>query len=413
GEPKGVMLTHRAQCQNVSAVLHSLPLSAEDRALSFLPWAHSFGQTCELHAMIALGASMAISRGPSHLVDDLREVRPTALVSVPRIFNRLYDDVHRRLRQRPGVLRRLFAEGRRLAAARREGPLSLRDRLSLEAADRAVFAPIRARFGGRLRYVFSGGAPLGNETRTLIDDLGIRVYEGYGLTEAGPVVTANRPEARRLGSVGRPLLGVSVRIDDERGPPGTGEICVKSPGVMRGYHRREAESAAAFDADGWLRTGDVGYLDEDGYLHLTGRLTEQYKLDSGLFVAPVPLEEELKRSAFIKNIMMYGEGRPHNVALVVVDLDALNRWAEQRELHFDSTATMLASRRVHDLVLAEIGERSRSHQAYERIKDVHLTDVDFTTDNGMLTPTGRVRRSNAFAAHAAALAALYPESGPP
>ena len=297
------------------AVLDVIPLGTQHLSLSFLPWAHAFGHTCELHTALAAGATMAIAESIEQLPANLVEVRPTVLVAVPRVFNRVYIGFQALMAEKPAPLRWLVA--RALAAARRRragDKLGLGDRLWLALADRLVFVRARARFGGRLQFAISGAAALDREVAELIDAIGIDVYEGYGLTETSPIVAANVPGHRKLGSVGRPIPG--VRVDHRPRRAGQrrrrrqrrrdGEIVVYGPNVMRGYHDRPAENQAARTPDGGLRTGDMGYLDADGYLYVTGRIKEQYKLENGKYVIPSPLEEQLKLSPLIANVLIHG-----------------------------------------------------------------------------------------------------------
>ncbi len=393
GEPKGVELSHDNICSNIAALHELLPLTHHDRSLSFLPWAHSFGHTCELHTLVALGSSIALCDDVDKLLHHLAEVQPTVLVSVPRIFNRLYHRIGRNMQRRPPFVRKMFDRGVRLARKRRQGMLALNEAAQLAGIDRLVFSRIRGALGGRLHYAFSGGAALEPEVAELIDSVGITVYEGYGLTETSPVVTSNGPHGHRLGSAGKTIDGVRVHIDHTgREQERAGEVIVYGPGLMRGYHGRADETAAVMTDDGGLRTGDLGYLDSEGFLYITGRIKEQYKLQNGKYVTPAPLEETLKLSPYINNLLIYGVGQDHNVALVVPDVDALSAWAEQRKLHFGGTAEMLSSQRVVAHILADIGERSTRFRNFEYIKRIALIEQDFTIDNGMLTPTMKIRR---------------------
>ncbi|MEM1030433.1 MAG: long-chain fatty acid--CoA ligase [Myxococcota bacterium] len=400
GRPKGAMITHHNVCANVASMLAAMPLSGRDRTLSFLPWAHAFGHTCELHGMIRLGGSIAVSSSVDRLMLELNQVRPSVLVSVPRLFIRLYERVQREIQGRPQLIRRLFEHGLALRRKQRTGHLGKAERLALQTADRTVFGPIRSRLGGNLRYAFSGGAALSTEVATFIADIGLTVYEGYGLTEAGPVVSANRPGVFRLGSVGKPLGGVRVRIED-------GELVVYGASVMKGYFRRPEETRIAIADDGGLHTGDLGHFDEDGFLFITGRRDAQYRLDSGLDVLPAPLEEQMAMSPYIRHAMVHGAGRGHNVALVSVDLDALARWCEPRDLSFSDTRAMLESPRVRRHILAEIGERTPYARPHERVRAVALIADDFTPENGLLTATLKLRRGEVTRRYRHVLEALY------
>jgi long-chain acyl-CoA synthetase len=383
GKPKGALLSHRNITSNLVAMHQVITISPEDRYLSFLPWAHVFGQTVELHGILSYGASMALNDELPRLLDNLAEVKPTVLVAVPRIFNRIYD------------------------AVIREVPAGLIDKILARAPEVApVTEKIRGKFGGRLRYAFSGSATLSRKVAELIDALGITVYEGYGLTETSPIVTTNSPLGRRFGSVGRPLPGVRVVIDSD-GPEG--EIVVYGPNVMLGYHRRPAENQAALRPDGGLRTGDLGRLDEDGFLYITGRIKEQYKLETGKYVMPSPLEEALKLSPFIANIVVYGDDRPFNVALVVPSEPAIRAWAEAAGMVLGADLT--TDHRVRDLVAGEIERLSVEFKGYEKPRDFALVREDFTVDNGLLTPTLKLKRREVVARHGRILDELYARLG--
>jgi long-chain acyl-CoA synthetase len=256
-----------------------------------------------------------------------------------------------------------------------------------------------------------------------MDALGIAVYEGYGLTETSPVVTANVPGARKLGSVGRPLPGVRVVIDRSAGTGGQGatggedgkngdhgEIIVHGPCVMQGYHRRPEETRAAFTADGGLRTGDLGYLDQDGYLHITGRIKERYKLENGKYVVPGPLEERLKLSPFIAQVMVHGSGRPHNVALVVPAAERLRTWAADQGLGALPLAELCRHPATHRLLAAEIERLCSEVRAYERVRAFAVISEDFTEEAGLLTPSLKVKRRRVLERWGAELDRLYEAS---
>jgi long-chain acyl-CoA synthetase len=406
GRPKGVLQSHANLCFTVDVLAQLFPLGPGHTSLAFLPWAHSFGQICELHALVHQGAALAINDDVSRLLVNLAEVRPTVLFAVPRVFNRLYDAVTKRIATRPAPVARLFSRGLELATARQRGERLGAARAALLALiDRTLFASVRARLGGRLRFAVSGSAALAREVAEFIDALGVRVYEGYGLTETCPIVSANAPGQRKLGSVGRPVPGVRVAIDRAAGgSERDGEIVVWGPNVMVGYHDRPEETAAVLQPDGGLRTGDLGYLDQDGYLHITGRIKEQYKLENGKYVVPAPLEEQLKLSPYIANAFVYGDNRPHNVALVVPDRSALEDWAKQAGR---ALADPLQDPEVHELVRAELERCSRTFRSFERPRAFALLDEDFTTANGLLTPTLKLKRSAVLARYRAQIEALY------
>ena len=411
GFPKGVMLTHRNLTTNILSTVAEFPIEASDRTLSFLPWAHVYGQVVELHILIAIGASTAFNTDTERLLDDLREVRPTILVAVPRIFNKIHAGVCAQIERRPRVIRDVFWSGLAASVRRRRGePLTFKDRVMCTLAG-VLFAAIRRKFGGRLKYAISASATLSRQVGEFIDGLGIEVYEGYGLTETSPVVAMNRPGHRKLGSVGLPISAVSLELDLERGDqPGEGEIIVHGPNVMKGYHARPEENARAFTADGGLRTGDLGRIDPDGYLFITGRIKEQYKLENGKYVMPSPLEEQLALSPFIRNVMLHGANQPYNVALVVIDEDRVRSWAAART--HELAADLTQDEAVRSLILDELGRQASAFRAFERPRDCVLTTEPFTLDNGMLTPTLKLKRREVLAKYGAALEALYQRPAP-
>ncbi|RME74598.1 MAG: long-chain fatty acid--CoA ligase [Planctomycetota bacterium] len=418
GKPKGVVLTHGNFTSNINAVHDVFPLGSSDVSLSFLPWAHSFGQTCELHCMLSLGAGMGLAESVQTLMVNFGEVRPTVLFSVPRIFNRIYDGLQKKMDEEGGLKKALFDRGIAVAQQRRrleeQGRRSLWLDLQYSFFDKLVFSKIRDRLGGRLKYAFSGGAALAREVAEFIDDVGIVVYEGYGLSETSPIVTCNRPGARKIGSVGPPIPGVRVLILDENNreqPPETdGEVCVIGPNVMKGYWKRPEETAEViFDYQGerCFRTGDMGRLDRDGFLYITGRIKEQYKLENGKYVVPAPLEEQLKLSGFINQVMIYGMNRPYNVALVVPDREAITKWAREQGIAVDDYEKLLRDPRVHDKIGEEIAKFGADFKGYERPRKWLLLAEEFSPDNDMLTPTLKLKRRNVIKRYQEQIEALY------
>jgi long-chain acyl-CoA synthetase len=396
GEPKGVPLTHTNICENILALRDLFPLGVDDRSLSFLPWAHIFGQVVELHSMMSIGASVAICDSTERIIPDLAEVRPTILFSVPRIYDKIHAGVRKQMAAKPAFIRNLFDAGIGAATKRTEGgALSLGERTKLFVADTVLFSKVRKKFGGRLRFAISGGASLAREVGAFVDALGMEVYEAYGLTETGCIST-NVPGARKMGGVGKPIAGVTVTLDTTvTDDPSHGEIVVRGPSIMRGYYNRPDATDQAILADGSFRTGDLGRFDADGHLFITGRIKEQYKLANGKYVAPAPLEDKLKLSRYVKNVMVYGDNRPYNVALVVPDLDALEN------------AGAVSADEQRNLLEQELDARSSSFNSFEKIKRFAIIEEDFTQENAMLTPTFKLRRRNVMARYGAEIEKLY------
>lgn len=402
GHPKGVVLSHGNIASNVSALRAVFPVGPDDRTLSFLPWAHSFGQVAELHTMFSIGASVALVESVDKLLANLTETKPTILVSVPRIFNRLYVELQKQLGARPPILQSIVQTAVAAHARSADGEVpSWTERAAMILAHKLVFARVRARFGGQLRFVVSGGAALSTEVAEFIDSMGIEVYEGYGLTETGPVVAVNRPNKRRIGSVGNVLSGVQVRIDENS------EIVVYGPNVMKGYLQNDEANANAFTSDGGFRTGDLGRLDDDGFLFITGRSKEQYKLENGKYVVPTPLEEQLKLSPYVVNAMVYGDNRPYNVALIVANVAAVREWAAAQGVGSADQDALLQTPEVRALFADELRRRSETFKHFELVKDFVLLSEDFTTENGLLTPSLKVRRERVLERYGSLVDELY------
>ncbi len=422
GQPKGVVLSNGNIASNVSAIHECFPMQPDDRSLSFLPWAHSFGQVCELHALFSSGASMGLAESVTKIIENLAEVQPTLLFSVPRIFNKIYAAVQKQISEKPGVVQAMVKAALRAAKKQRDGGrLSFGEGIVLALANKVVFEKVRARFGGRLKYAFSGGAAISRDVAEFIDGLGIMVYEGYGLTETSPISTANWQDNRKIGSVGKAIPGVRIEIDvtsngGKKSEAGReeGEIIVHGPNVMQGYHNRKEENDAVFTADKGFRTGDMGYKDKDGYLYITGRIKEQYKLENGKYVVPTPLEEELKLSPFVSNAMVYGDNKLYNVALIVANIDAVKSHLgkDGGSVPSGSGSSLLEDPKVRALFQEEVRKFSEKFKGFESVQDFALIAEDFTADNGMLTPSLKLKRRNVLEKYGTMIDALYKKPKP-
>jgi long-chain acyl-CoA synthetase len=414
GNPKGVRLTHRNLAYNVSAIHAVFPMEPDDRSLCFLPWAHSFGQTVELHGMLSMGASIGLAEAVDKIVANLAEVRPTLFISVPRVFNRIYDGLQAKMKEDGGLKKKLFdaamatAEQRKKLAA--EGKRSAWVDFKFNILDGLVFSKVRERFGGRLKYAFSGGAAISKEVAEFIDNLGITVYEGYGLSETSPIATANYPGARKIGSVGKPIPGVEIEIDlSATEDPTQGEILIYGHNVMQGYHNLdEANAEVLIEKNGLrgFRSGDMGKIDEEGFLHITGRVKEQYKLLNGKYVVPTPLEEKMKLSPYISSAMVHGMNREYNVAIIIPDYEALKAWAIEKGLDADP-ASLAKSDAVRALIEEEVQKYSSEFKGYEKARKIYIGEEDFTTENGMLTPTLKLKRRVVQERYGEAIESLY------
>ena len=415
GEPKGVVLSHGNLAHCAKTGFDVFPeLDAEARSLSMLPWAHSYGLSAELDNWLQFGGSIGFMQSVETLADDLLLFRPSFLIAVPRVFNKIYAALWAKLRATGGLKLRLFEAAVAAAKAAREAQprpsVGLRFRLWL--LDRLVFAKVRARFGGRLRGALTASATMNRDIAQFFIDCGIPVFDCYGLTETSPAVTMNCPAAHRLGSVGKALDQIRIEIDAsavEEGA-GDGEVVVYGPNVMQGYLNKPAETAAVMTADGGLRTGDRGRLDEDGFLYITGRIKEQFKLENGLYVAPAEIEEHINLLPEIANVLVAGDGRLHTVALVVPDWPALGAAlpevapAQSETSMRDAAATAA----IESHLLRIIGDRLAGRvPKYGIPKAVVLLEEDFSLENGMLTQTMKLKRRVVIERHREAIERVY------
>lgn len=409
GNPKGVKLSHFNLAANVSGVLEVAPVQEGERSLAFLPWAHVFGGTIELNTGMAVGGSIAICDNTDNLLGYLPEVQPTMMFAVPRIWNRIYDGVRKQIAGKPGVIQAIFEAGLRAKSKKKRGEApTFGESMALPLAEKLVFSKIVGRFGGRLRFAFSGAAALSREVGEFIDNLGIQVFEGYGLTESSGCTTASWPGACRIGSVGKCIPGVEVKLDKNAtgAGEGEGEIVIYGTGVMRGYHNSPDGTKEALTADGGLRSGDLGRFDADGFLYITGRVKELFKLENGKYVAPAPLEEKLQLSPYIAQCVVHGSNKQYLVALIAPDFASLKSWADANGAPSDK-ASLMADPRVRALLRGEIDNYSREFKGYESVREFILTAEELTTANGMLTPTMKLKRRNVAAKYGAQLDALY------
>jgi long-chain acyl-CoA synthetase len=412
GEPKGVMLTHRNLVTNALGahdVIDKLHIDPK-LMLSFLPLSHSFERTAGYYAAIEHDCTVAFAESIQKLVDNMGEVRPTLLVSVPRIYEKLYARVMQSAQS--GLKRMLvlwaLGVGKRHAGfrlANQRPPFFLN--LMYAIAFKLVFSKLHARLGGRLKYAISGGAPLAPAIADFLNAIGLSVFEGYGLSETAPVLCANRPGQVKVGSVGLPWPGVEVMIEPDPEREGNdGEICVKGPNIMKGYFNKPEATAEVFDAQGWFHTGDIGYVDSDGFLFITDRKKELIKTAGGKYVAPQPIENNLKVHPLVEQAVVIGDRRKYCVALLVPSFEGLEG-VLGRPLPTD-LGELNNDPQVRSLFQAAVDEVNKDLGSWEQIKRFHLLPAELTQETGELTPSLKVKRRVVDEKYKSFIDAMYP-----
>ncbi len=386
GDPKGVMLTHNNVASNVRTSVTILPIGHSDNTISFLPLSHILQRMVD-YLFFWTGCRIGYPRSLDTLIADLKKLEPTVVVSVPRIYEKIYNGVM----NARGVKKALIdwaagvadrAADLRLAGREPTGLLALQYRI----ADALVFAKVKRAVGGRLRFFVSGGGPLAPALNRFFYSIGLTILEGYGLTETSPVTNVNTENDFRIGTVGKAMPGTEVRIASD------GEILIRGPQVMKGYYNKPEATAAVIDADGWFATGDVGVIDEDGFLSITDRKKDIIVTAGGKNVAPQPIENRLKTHPFVEQAVMIGDRRRYCSLLVVPALGPLEAWAADHGVTWTSTDELLHDPVVVAHVEKELLAMLTDFAQYERPKKVALIEEEFTIENGMLTPTLKVKR---------------------
>jgi long-chain acyl-CoA synthetase len=390
GRPKGVELTHDNWVYVAEATMAVAIIKQDDLHFLWLPMSHSFGKALVV-MMIAAGTPTAIDGSVERIAANLAELRPTIVAAAPRVFEKIHNTIVATVRREGGVKAQLFgwARGVGLAAtkARQAGRSpSLLTQVQLPVADKLVLAKIRGRFGGRIRYFISGSAPLSPEIAEFFDAAGMTILEGYGLTESSAASFVNRPGAPRFGTVGPPLPGTEVKIAED------GEVLFRGRGIMRGYHGLPEDTASTLLDGGWLATGDIGELDEVGRLRITDRKKELIKTSGGKYVAPAPIESQIKATCpYVGNVVVHGDRRNFCVALVTLDPDVTKPWAKSEGLSEDM-AVLADDERMRAEVRSAIDQVNANLPSYSTIKDFAILPVDFTAESGELTASMKVRR---------------------
>jgi len=406
GQQKGAILTHGNLASNLAVSMDSYPVACgEESYISFLPLSHVTARHAD-YAMYYRGIKIAYLGEITKLLEALQEVRPTIFVGIPRVYEKVRHNVEHQTATgiKHSVFTRAMKVGRthRDTVLRGETPVSLQWKL----ANKLLYSKVRQALGGRVKYFISGGAPLGRELAEWYADIGIRIHEGYGLTETSPIIALNNPTHHRIGTVGPLLPNVEVRIADD------GEILVRAPSVFKGYWNRPEETARCFEGE-WFKTGDIGNLDSDGYLSITDRKKDLIKTSGGKFIAPQPIESALKNHELISEAAVLGDRRKFAAALIRPDFDLLQAWAQANDVQFKDRDELIQNPKVIALYENLLNDVNSRLAQFEKMKKFILIPDDFTIANGFLTPTMKLRRRAIEERYKQEIEALYTEAGVP
>jgi long-chain acyl-CoA synthetase len=406
GAPKGVVLTHANIVSNARALAERYGICSDDSTVSYLPLSHMFERTCGYYTFLFAGGTITYADQMTTVARDVAEARPTVLITVPRVLEKAHAAARWKIeggsKRKQALVRTAFRDLNERANRRYRGErVSPWLALKCVVFDRLVAKKFRDAAGGRLRLIVSGGASLDRRIAKVLFVVGFNVFEGYGMTEASPVIACSPVDGIRIGTVGTPLEGVEVKIG------ASDEILIRGPGVMRGYLGRPEETAEALDSDGWLHSGDQGKLDADGYLSITGRLKDLIVTSYGKNISPRPIEEKIARSKYVAQVMVYGDSRKYLVALVVPESEVIEQYARDNDIAFEDYATLIGTDEIRGLLSGEIDRVNKTAPSYEQVRGFDVLPEAFTLENGMLTPTLKPRRGRISMIHEELIERLY------
>ncbi|MDP2812743.1 MAG: long-chain fatty acid--CoA ligase [bacterium] len=381
GDSKGVMLSHANLVANVDSAKHNVPIGYKDRFFSFLPLSHAFERTAGYYAPIFSGSSIYFAKDAKSIIDNIKKARPTIINSVPRIFDKIYGKVFDKVEAGSKLKKKLFFKGLKLAVLKRKKQLNFFSRCELFFLDYLVLKKLRAILGGRLRLAISGGASLDQKIMKFFENLGITIIEGYGMTEASPIIAVNRPGNSRVGTVGQALDCNVIKILDSK------EILLKGKNIMLGYYKNSELTKELIDKDGCLHTGDLGFMDKEGFLTIIGRAKDVIVLSTGKNIFPESLENSLNESRYISQSMVYGDNDKQLSAIIVPNFEQLKIWCDERNIAMD-----LKNEKILDFYDAKIKEKLNGFAKVEQINNFKLISEEFSQENGMLTPTLKLKR---------------------
>ncbi len=405
GNPKGVMLTHSNLVTNMISSAEVIPLGPEETMLSFLPLSHSFERMAGYYTGLACGVTIAYAESIEKVADNMLEVRPTVVTTVPRLFERIHGRIMKKVDAGKPLQKKIFhwacGVGHQYAHARKLGRITAGLSAKYAIAEKLVFEKLRARTGGRMKFFISGGAALPRELGEFFEAAGLHIIEGYGLTETSPVISVNRVNNYKFGSVGQPIPGVEVKIAED------GEILSRGPNTMIGYWNNDTATREMIDKDGWLHTGDIGKIDAEGFLHITDRKKHLFVSSGGKNIAPQPIENMFLSNKYVEQFILIGDRRMFLTALIVPDFDALKEYADGSGIRYEGTADLVAKPEIQNLIEKQIASIQKDLASYERVRKFTLLNQPFSIDDGELTPTQKVKRKFVEQKYSALIERMY------
>jgi len=410
GNPKGVMLTHGnflSQVEDIS-IDASKYVNENDTFLSFLPLSHVFERSCGYYLATKLGSTVAFAQSINTLMENFQQVRPTIIISVPRIYEKVHAGILAKVADSPGIKKAIFSWAMGVAkknlpfTCTNESRPSFLDK-KFNIADKLVFSGLKETLGmDKLKFAVSGGGPLSVSDAEFFIGMGMRICEGFGLTETSPVTNWNRPERLKPGTVGRPLKRTTVKISDD------GELLIKGPGVMKGYYKNPKATKETFTKDGFFKSGDLAVIDEDGFLAITGRIKDIIVTAGGKNISPQNIEGSIKASKYIEQIAIIGDRRKYLSALIIPAFDEISKWAKRTGIDFVSIEDLYANEKVVALIQSEIEKYTKQFARVEQIRKFRILDAEWTQESGELTPTQKVKRKVVSEKYSSEIDEMYP-----
>jgi long-chain acyl-CoA synthetase len=389
GEPKGVMLSHKNIVSNVMGASESIPFNKEDIFLSFLPLCHIFERMAGYYTAFSAGATIAYAESIEAVAQNMAEIKPTIVTTVPRLFERIYSKIKKNVDSQPEKKQKIFnwavEVGRQYVRAKKADKVSITLAIKHKTAETLVFKKLKEKMGGRLRFFVSGGAALPRELGDFFEAIGVLIVEGYGLTESSPVIALNRVDDYKFGTVGKVFPGVEVKIAAD------GEILARGPNIMQGYYKNKKETEATVK-DGWLYTGDIGVFDAEGFLMITDRKKHLFKTSGGKYIAPTPIENLFLGSKYIDQFVLIGDRRMFLSALIVPDFDAIKEYADSNKIAYSKVEDLTQNKEIYDLIEKDLEQFQKQLANFERVRKFVLLEQPFSLESGEITPKLSLRR---------------------